>query len=362
MAVITATAIWTARRSGRPSACALAALAVGGAAALLPGALAKDDFAAMRLLAYGLFGFVAFTCAACAVILRRSQRWWAGLFLAVSLALESVAVDGFLIEPHWLEVSRVEIATSKLTKPLKVALLADLQTDVIGDYERSVIERIVAERPDLILLAGDYIQVWDDARRQALHAELRELLKRAGFSAPLGAYAVRGNVDGGDWTDCFTGTQVTAVPRTRSFTAGEVTITCLSMRDSFSTDVSIPASERFHIVLGHCPNFALGHVPGDLLLAGHCHGGQVRLPVIGPLITHSRVPRSWAAGVTKLSGDRTLIVSRGVGMERGPAPPLRFLCRPELVIIELVPANSAGQNGPEVYNTAGGGTAFATAL
>ncbi|MGH7137141.1 MAG: metallophosphoesterase, partial [Pirellulales bacterium] len=270
MAVITATAIWTARRSMRPGACALAALAVGGAAGLLPGALAKDDFAAMRLLAYGLFGFVAFTCAASAVILRRNQRWPAGIFLAVFLLLESVAVDGFLIEPHWLELSRVEIATSKLSRPLKVVLLADLQTDEIGDYERSVIERIVAERPDVILLAGDYIQEWDYARRQALQIEFRELLKRTGFSAPLGAYAVRGNVDGGEWADCFTGTQVTAAPRTRSFTAGELTITCLSMRDSFSTDVSVPASERFHIVLGHCPNFALGDLPGDLLVAGHC--------------------------------------------------------------------------------------------
>jgi non-ribosomal peptide synthetase component F len=46
----------------------------------------------------------------------------------------------------------------------------------------------------------------------------------------------------------------------------------------------------------------------------------------------------WAAGVTALEGGRTLVVSRGIGMERGYAPRLRFPCRPEIVVIELEPA------------------------
>jgi hypothetical protein len=50
------------------------------------------------------------------------------------------------------------------------------------------------------------------------------------------------------------------------------------------------------------------------------------------------VPRAWAAGTTRLDSGRTLVVSRGVGMERGDAPRLRFLCRPEIVIVEIVPA------------------------
>ena len=75
----------------------------------------------------------------------------------------------------------------------------------------------------------------------------------------------------------------------------------------------------------------------DLLLAGHTHGGQVRLPVIGPPLTLSRIPRAWAAGVTNLPIDRNLVVSRGIGMERGLAPRMRFLCRPELVVVTLEP-------------------------
>ena len=61
------------------------------------------------------------------------------------------------------------------------------------------------------------------------------------------------------------------------------------------------------------------------------------LPWFGPLVPLPRVPRSWAAGLTELPGGGKLLVSRGIGVERGYAPPLRFLCRPELVVIELVP-------------------------
>ena len=89
--------------------------------------------------------------------------------------------------------------------------------------------------------------------------------------------------------------------------------------------------------MGHTPDFSLGQVEAELLIAGHTHGGQVQLPFLGPLFTLSQVPRSWASGVTLIAPDRHLIVSRGVGMERGNAPRMRFLCRPELLIIDLVP-------------------------
>jgi hypothetical protein len=57
--------------------------------------------------------------------------------------------------------------------------------------------------------------------------------------------------------------------------------------------------------------------------------------VVGALMTLSRIPRRWAAGLTELPGGRWLLVSRGTGMERGNAPRLRFLCRPDLVVIDL---------------------------
>ena len=138
---------------------------------------------------------------------------------------------------------------------------------------------------------------------------------------------------------------MTIVDASRSFDLGDIQLTCLSVGDSFDPSLSLPneTPERFHLVLGHAPNFALGKVAADLLVTGHTHGGQVQLPWIGPLMTLSRVPRAWGAGLTELPGGGTLLVSRGIGMERGPAPPIRFLCRPELVVIDLVPEEKSGQ-------------------
>ena len=153
-------------------------------------------------------------------------------------------------------------------------------------------------------------------------------------------FAVQGDCERNDWPEMFRGLGVTVIDATKSFTFDGLRLTGLSLSDSFHTGLKVPGDPtRFHLVLGHAPNFALGDVPADLLLAGHTHGGQVRLPWFGPLITLSRVPRSWAAGLTELSGGRRLLVSRGVGMERGGAPRIRFLCRPELVILDLVPGS-----------------------
>ena len=139
----------------------------------------------------------------------------------------------------------------------------------------------------------------------------------------------------------FAGTKVTTLPQTSRRLAGELMITGLSVPDSFNRQMKIPpAAERFHVVVGHAPDYALGEIEADLMVAGHTHGGQVQLPGFGPLLTLSQVPRAWASGATQLARDRLLYVSRGVGMERGTAPRLRFLCRPQLVIFDIVPAET----------------------
>jgi len=158
-------------------------------------------------------------------------------------------------------------------------------------------------------------------------------------------FAIRGNVDLRRWELAFQGLPIQTVEVTRSFDLGDLRLTCLSLRDSFDSSLtcSPPSSSEFHVVLGHSPNYALGQVQADLLVAGHTHGGQIRLPGVGPLMTLSKVPRAWAAGLTELPGGGRLVVSRGVGMERGPAPRMRFFCRPQLVVIDLVPAGFRGE-------------------
>jgi predicted MPP superfamily phosphohydrolase len=324
-----------ARRAllGRRSAAPLGLAAFAMVLVLL---LHPGIFERMRLLSYAVFVHAPLVAAALALIWRRRPGPDARAYGLVAAALVAVGVDAFFIEPKALEVSRLRVESDKVSRPLTIVLIADLQTDDFGDYERRALSLAVAEKPDLVLFAGDYLQP-PRGEFEAQRAALRDYLTSSGFGAPLGAFAVRGNVDHDGWDKAFAGTNVVALEPTRSVDVGEVRVTGLSLDDSFDPSLSLPPSDRFHVVVGHGPDFALGLSEGDLLLAGHTHGGQVRLPMYGPIVTFSAVPRSWAAGVTELSWRRTLVVSRGVGHERGAAPRLRFLCRPELYVLRVEP-------------------------
>jgi len=256
--------------------------------------------------------------------------------LAAAVALVLIAADALLIEPYWLEVSHWKIISPKLHRPLRIVVVADLQTDSLGAFERAVLRRALEEKPDLILLAGDYVQP-PPKQYEILEQELHDFLQEIHFSAPRGVFAVQGNVDWPDWEEMFRGLGITTISDGRSFDLGDLQLTCLGLNQSFSPNLRITHAQpnRFHLVVGHAPNFALGRIQADLLVAAHTHGGQVRFPLIGPVITHSCIPNRWAAGLTQLPGGAQLLVCRGIGMERGYAPPMRFLCRPELMVIDL---------------------------
>lgn len=72
----------------------------------------------------------------------------------------------------------------------------------------------------------------------------------------------------------------------------------------------------------------------DLYLAGHTHGGQVRVPGYGALVTFSRFDKKYEMGRYDVNGT-ALYVHRGVGFEPG-LPKVRFLCRPEIAVFDLV--------------------------
>jgi len=91
------------------------------------------------------------------------------------------------------------------------------------------------------------------------------------------------------------------------------------------------------LVAGHAPDFVAqlaGNAPVDLALAGHTHGGPIVLPFLGAPYTKSSLPRLFASGLHDFHGP-LINVSAGVGMERGSAPQIRFLCPPEFSVIDL---------------------------
>jgi predicted MPP superfamily phosphohydrolase len=97
------------------------------------------------------------------------------------------------------------------------------------------------------------------------------------------------------------------------------------------------APERFGIAVMHSPDSApeAAACGYDLLLAGHTHGGQVRMPLVGALVTNSALPPRLASGLIRMAGS-WLSLSPGLGTSK--YAPFRFLCRPTAVWLELRPA------------------------
>jgi predicted MPP superfamily phosphohydrolase len=92
----------------------------------------------------------------------------------------------------------------------------------------------------------------------------------------------------------------------------------------------------FGLAVAHSPDPApeLAALGYDLMVFGHTHGGQVRLPLVGPLVTNSHVPRRIASGLVRM-GNAYAHISPGLGTSK--YAPFRFLCRPEATVLELVP-------------------------
>ena len=94
------------------------------------------------------------------------------------------------------------------------------------------------------------------------------------------------------------------------------------------------APERFGFAVMHSPDSApesaaCGY---ELIVAGHTHGGQVRLPFVGALVTNSTMPRRLASGLIRM-GSSLMVLSPGLGTSK--YAPFRFFCRPEATLLEL---------------------------
>lgn len=293
--------------------------------------------------------------------------------LAIVLGLAPLGLWASLAEPRRLVTEKAALRVStgervplsaggQLTRTLTIGVLADLQTDRVAAHERQAVERLLRLRPDLVLLPGDLFQGSGSQFETQLPA-LRALL--AQITAPGGVYAVRGNVDGhGRLERAVVGTQVRLLKNELVETAvNGWHVSLVGVDEPWQSGTSYraalqrlipelppPAANRSRILLAHRPDVVLalaedegaraGVVPAsrrafDLVVAGHTHGGQVQLPVVGPLITLSAVPRPVAAGGLHWLNGYPLYVSRGVGIERGQAPPVRFLCPPAVDVIYL---------------------------
>jgi len=273
------------------------------------------------------------------------------LALAASPALAAYAA---YVEPRWLQVTRLRLALSRLPAALEgltIAQLTDIHWGAGHPPLRQAVDMVNAARPDLVVLTGDYIFGSADFARPCA----REL---AHLHAPHGVYAVPGNHD--HWHDVETvmatlqeagivvlrNEAVTLEVRgarlhllgvddfgggiTSTYSRGDLTRRWADGLAFLERELPTIPADELRILLVHNPDFALVLPSGvDVMLSGHTHGGQIQLPLLGPLIVPAH--RQFAAGRVAL-GRTLLYVSRGIGCI---PPTVRFLCRPEVTMLTL---------------------------
>jgi uncharacterized protein len=314
----------------------------------------------LRLLGQALFGEAVLLGACMAFRHRQAHRLRAGVIGAFAVAVFAVNVDAYFVEPQMLTTRRHFVDASggaTNARTVRILHITDIQTPSIGDREEHALRTGLSYKPDLIVLTGDYVQdALGRPTEERAARDLRDLMRRVSFIAPLGVFATDGDV-GPPCSEVFKGTAVRCLVDTSARVdlagGGTLGITGLSRGRGRERSPrllagllsSAPGADH-RIVISHSPDFVDAMpVTVDLVLAGHTHGGQVVVPFFGPPKTAIRLPRRYAGGLNDYRGI-PVHVSRGVGMERGFDIPVRFLCPPEICVLDFrLPAAEQRSSG-----------------
>ena len=303
------------------------------------------------------FHFGPFLMISGIILYLRRFRITGVISLILGLPLPLLGIYCVFYEPYAITLEHYRIVSPKVEKPIRIVFVSDTQTNTISNYELKVFRLMNSQSADIILLGGDYIQFYGKTGdADTLQKRFNGALIAEKFDAPLGVYAVQGNNDSTElFRKLFKDTGIQVMTNTKTIDLGPLVLTLLSRGESFLSKygnmnrpkVFLKTEEmqaKFHLMIGHSPAYITGQTDADLMLAGHTHGGQIIIPFYGPIATGVRnhpFPRQWAVGMHTgthhhPNGAR-FIVTRGSGMERGWAPEIRFLCKPEISIIDIVP-------------------------
>ena len=248
-------------------------------------------------------------------------------------------------------VTRYSVTSNRLPDSFdgfKITVVSDLHNARFGSDNHQIIRKIEEEHPDIIAITGDLI----DSNRTDIETAAALTHELMGI-APC--YYVTGN------HEAWTGTTFNELEKKLiaervqllrdqviQYEKGGRTIQLAGLDDPDFTerDTAVKQSilqtklnqmnlsEEYCILLSHRPEMFEAYVEEniDLVLSGHAHGGQFRLPFIGGIVAPNQglFPKYDAGKFTR--NNTTMIVSRGIG---NSIMPIRFNNRPEIVVIEL---------------------------
>jgi uncharacterized protein len=247
-----------------------------------------------------------------------------------------------IIEPYWLQDKLYVIVSQDIPEKFhntKIVFLSDIHHGPYFSISRvkNLVDRVNAEKPDIVLLGGDYVY-----RGPKYITPCFEELKR--LKAPLGIYGVLGNHD--HWEDPDLTKKRMAesgiiLADNKGFwvAKGAEKIKIGGVGDYYEDAQDIGPTiddakkNDFVILLSHNPDYAESIGPDriDLIVSGHTHGGQVTLFGLWAPLLPSNHGQKYRTGLIDC-GKYKLIVSNGIGTIK---PPIRFFARPQIVTVIL---------------------------
>ena len=264
------------------------------------------------------------------------------LILLIVLAL--LAFDVRLKTVHYT------ITSDKINKPMRIALITDLHSCRYGTAQKTLIDAVNREKPDIVLLGGD---IFDD---EIPDENTKVFLTAIAKDYPC--YYVTGNHEYWSmrsdemlaWLDEHGIKDIGGKCVRVSQNSNEITLSGVNdpdqarytgegigMRAELDKTQAARHSDEFSILLAHRPSFVNIYLDYgfDLILTGHAHGGQWRIPGIlnGTFAPDEGFFPKYAGGLYSFDNGAEMIVSRGLARESTRVP--RIFNRPELVIIKI---------------------------
>ncbi len=244
------------------------------------------------------------------------------------------AIWAVFIEPYILKITKYSVENNDLSG-MRIVFASDFH---IKTYEMGRLRKIISEinnqKPDLILLGGDYVNGHKPTMSMKSDKIAKELKT---LNSKYGTYAVMGNHDG--WQGKYQIIKnleqngITVLENTNK-DFGLFTIAGVEDIQTGNPDIekTLLGAGKNIILFTHNPD-VFPEIPENviLVLAGHLHGGQIKIPGRGNFMIPSKYGNKYVYGEVKEHG-KTIFTSKGLGTS---ILPVRFNCPPEIVVIDF---------------------------